>query len=77
MLSELELDELDALMFDAHTVTFEADMLAHRLVYGLVGMDEARQFLEATDTSENVYIDLSYLENTIQLLETMSALGTV
>jgi len=76
MPSDEEMDELDALMFEAHAVTFEADMVAHRLVYGLVPLDEARQFVADTDTS-NVYVDLSYLENTIILLEMSSALGPV
>jgi len=69
MLSDEEMDELDALVYAAHEVTFQADMLAHRLVYGLVELDEARQFLPDTDTSANVYIDVSYLENTILMME--------
>lgn len=69
---DAELDEWDALMAEAHSVTFEADMLAHRLAYGLAGLDEARQFISDTDTTANVYIDLSYLEHTCLMMELRS-----
>jgi hypothetical protein len=62
------LDQWDALMAEAHEVTNKADMLAHRLVYGLATLDEARQFMEDTDTSENVYIDLSWLQSTFLMM---------
>jgi hypothetical protein len=66
---EAELDQWDALMHEAHSVTFEADMLAHRLAYGLATLDEGRQFIADTDTTTNVYIDLSYLEHTCRMME--------
>jgi hypothetical protein len=66
---DAELDEWDALMYEAHSVTFEADMLAHRLACGLADLDEGRQFLADVDTTTNVYIDLSYLEHTCRTME--------
>ena len=76
MLSDEELDEHDARVYVAADVNFQADMMAHRLAYGLVGLDEAWQFLADTDTSANVYIDLSYLEGTIFLMETQAHLAS-
>jgi hypothetical protein len=51
-------------------------MMAHRLAYGLVDLEEARQFVADTDTSGNVYVDLSYLEFTILMVEIASALAS-
>jgi hypothetical protein len=65
---DAELDEWDELMYEAHSVTREADMLAHRLAYGLAELDEGRRFAADTD-APNVYIDLSYLEHTISMKE--------
>jgi hypothetical protein len=70
---EVELDQWDAMMAEAHSVTFEADMLAHRLAYGLATLDEARQFISDTDTSANPYIDLAYLEHTCLMVEIAQA----
>jgi hypothetical protein len=66
------LDEHDALVYEAAEVTYNADLLAHRLAYGLAGLEEARQFISDTDTSANVYIDLSYLEHTCWMMELRS-----
>lgn len=63
------LDDLDAQIFEAHEVTLRADMLGHRLAYGLVDLDECRQFLADTDTSDNPYIDLSFLEHAYLMAE--------
>jgi hypothetical protein len=70
---EAELDQWDATMMEAHSVTFEADGLAHRLAYGLATLDEARQFISDTDTSANPYIDLAYLEHTCLMVEIAQA----
>ena len=70
---EAELDAWDELMAEAHSVTREADMLAHRLAYGLADLDEARRFISDTDTSANPYIDLAYLEHTCLMVEIAQA----
>lgn len=62
-------DEMDALIYAAHEVTFEAAMLAHRIAYGVADLDEGRKFLADTDTSANVYIDLSWLEQICSIVE--------
>jgi ClpP class serine protease len=69
------LDEHDALVFAAAEVTFQADMLAHRLAYGLADLDEARQFLAGTGASANPYIDLAYLEHTCLMVEIAQIVG--
>lgn len=75
---EREQDELDELIIEAGDVTYQADLLAHRLAYGLVDVDEARQFLADTDTTANPFIDLAFLEHTVIMTEmTKNAVGTV
>jgi CRISPR/Cas system-associated exonuclease Cas4 (RecB family) len=57
---ERELDEWDALMYEAHEITHQADTLALRMAMGTATPSEVQEFL-ATDHG-NPYADLASVE---------------
>jgi hypothetical protein len=75
-LDELGADALDELVYAAYDLTFQADNMGLQLAYGLVELDEAKEFLADLDTTANPYIDVSYLESTCLLVEMARVLGS-
>ena len=60
---ERKLDEWDALMAEAHELTYQADLLAVRLLnHDAAALPDTQQFLADHPSSTNPYVSMASLE---------------
>ena len=64
---ERELDEWDALMVEAHDLTYQADLLGLRLLNDVEVLPEVQQFLADHPASANPYANMATLEGVCML----------
>jgi hypothetical protein len=74
---EAALDEWDALMYEAHDVTQQANSLAGRLFAGMAPLAELQEFLASNPASSNAYADLASLDGACMLLGLDSSTGAI